>query len=119
MTKAELVDEVALAAKLTRKESEVIVDEVFKNIVQTLNRGSSCGALVHSALDSVERAEVEIQRPASQSTFPQNVYRILNPEKSSRSSLTLEGWVKITTMRISFVLQCLSLAQMALRGFED
>ncbi|NBO63262.1 MAG: integration host factor subunit beta [Acidobacteria bacterium] len=39
MTKAELVDEVALAAKLTRKESEVIVDEVFKNIVQTLNRG--------------------------------------------------------------------------------
>lgn len=39
MTKAELVDEVALAAKLTKKESEVIVDEVFKNIIQTLNRG--------------------------------------------------------------------------------
>jgi len=39
MTKAELVDEVALAAKLTKKESEVIVDEVFRNIIQTLNRG--------------------------------------------------------------------------------
>ncbi|NDD65363.1 MAG: HU family DNA-binding protein, partial [Acidobacteria bacterium] len=33
------VDEVALAANLTKKESEVIVDEVFKNIIQTLNRG--------------------------------------------------------------------------------
>ncbi|MFZ4984079.1 MAG: HU family DNA-binding protein [Blastocatellia bacterium] len=39
MTKAELVDEVALAAKLTKKESEVIVEEVFRNIIQTLNRG--------------------------------------------------------------------------------
>lgn len=39
MTKAELVDEVALAAKLTKKDSEVIVEEVFKNIVQALNCG--------------------------------------------------------------------------------
>jgi integration host factor subunit beta len=39
MTKAELVDEVALAANLTKKDSEVIVDEVFKNIIQALNRG--------------------------------------------------------------------------------
>jgi integration host factor subunit beta len=39
MTKAELVDEVALAAGLTKKDSEVIVDEVFKNIIQALNRG--------------------------------------------------------------------------------
>ena len=39
MTKAELVDEVALAANLTKKDSEVIVDEVFRNIIQALNRG--------------------------------------------------------------------------------
>ena len=32
MTKAELVEEVARAAELTKKDSEVIVDEVFKNI---------------------------------------------------------------------------------------
>lgn len=39
MTKAELVDEVAKAADLTKKDSEVIVDEVFKNIIQALNSG--------------------------------------------------------------------------------
>jgi integration host factor subunit beta len=39
MTKAELVEEVARAAELTKKDSEVIVDEVFKNIIQSLNRG--------------------------------------------------------------------------------
>jgi integration host factor subunit beta len=39
MTKAELVEEVARAADLTKKDSEVIVDEVFKNIISSLNRG--------------------------------------------------------------------------------
>ena len=39
MTKAELVEEVARAAELTKKDSEVIVDEVFKNIIQALNQG--------------------------------------------------------------------------------
>ena len=39
MTKAELVEEVARAAELTKKDSEVIVDEVFKNIILALNQG--------------------------------------------------------------------------------
>lgn len=39
MTKAELVEEVARAAELTKKDSEVIVEEVFKNIIEALNRG--------------------------------------------------------------------------------
>ena len=39
MTKAELVEEVARAAELTKKDSEVVVDEVFKNIISALNRG--------------------------------------------------------------------------------
>src|ERR1051325_10037340 len=39
MTKAELVEEVSRAAELTKKDSEVIVEEVFKNIIQALNRG--------------------------------------------------------------------------------
>ena len=39
MTKAELVEEVARAAELTKKDSEVIVDEVFKSIITSLNSG--------------------------------------------------------------------------------
>jgi len=39
MTKAELVEEVADNATLTRKHSEVIVDAVFSSIVEALQRG--------------------------------------------------------------------------------
>jgi integration host factor subunit beta len=39
MTKAELVEEVARVAELTKKDSEVIVDEVFKSIIVSLNKG--------------------------------------------------------------------------------
>ncbi|MCS7079714.1 MAG: integration host factor subunit beta [Chloracidobacterium sp.] len=39
MTKAELVEEVARAADLTKKDAEVVVDEVFAAIIESLNRG--------------------------------------------------------------------------------
>jgi integration host factor subunit beta len=39
MTKAELVDEIAQKADLTRKHSEVIVDAVFSSIIEALQGG--------------------------------------------------------------------------------
>ena len=39
MTKAELVDEIAQRADLTRKHSEVIVDAVFSSIIDALQEG--------------------------------------------------------------------------------
>lgn len=39
MTKAELVEEVARVASLTKKHAEVIVDTVFQSIVEALHRG--------------------------------------------------------------------------------
>ena len=39
MTKAELIEEVASQATLTRKETELIVDTVFDNITTALSRG--------------------------------------------------------------------------------
>ena len=39
MTKAELVEEVSRVSDLTKKDSEVIVDTVFKSIVEALHRG--------------------------------------------------------------------------------
>lgn len=39
MTKAELVEEVSHVSELTKKHSEVIVDTVFRSIVQALQRG--------------------------------------------------------------------------------
>lgn len=39
MTKADLVEEVARAAELAKKDAQVIVETVFQNIVQALQKG--------------------------------------------------------------------------------
>jgi len=39
MTKAELIEEVANAAGINRKHSEIIVNTVFKSIIDALHRG--------------------------------------------------------------------------------
>jgi len=39
MTKAELVEEVSRAAELNKKDAEVIVDEVLKQMVRSLKQG--------------------------------------------------------------------------------
>ena len=39
MTKADLVNEVARLVDLTKKDSEVIVDEVLDSLIEALNRG--------------------------------------------------------------------------------
>ncbi len=39
MTKAELVEEVSRVSDLTKKHSEVIVDTVFRSIIDALQRG--------------------------------------------------------------------------------
>jgi len=39
MTKAALVEEVARVADLTKKHSEIIVDTVFRSIIEALHRG--------------------------------------------------------------------------------
>ena len=39
MTKAELVDDVAQAAELTKKDAERLVELVFESIIESLNQG--------------------------------------------------------------------------------
>ncbi len=39
MTKAELVEEVARAAELTKKDAERLVEIVFESVIETLNQG--------------------------------------------------------------------------------
>ncbi|MCS7315350.1 MAG: HU family DNA-binding protein [Bryobacterales bacterium] len=39
MTKAELVEEVSRVVEMSRKDSEVIVDTIFRSIVQALRNG--------------------------------------------------------------------------------
>ena len=46
MTKAELVEEVSRVSDLTKKHSEVIVDTVFKSIIDALHRGEKIELVV-------------------------------------------------------------------------
>jgi len=39
MTKADLIEEVSRVVEMTRKESEVIVDTIFRHIVEALRKG--------------------------------------------------------------------------------
>ncbi|MHB8733925.1 MAG: HU family DNA-binding protein [Terriglobales bacterium] len=39
MTKADLIDEVARAVEMTRKDSEVIVETIFESVVRSLRAG--------------------------------------------------------------------------------
>ena len=39
MTKADLIDEVAQAGRLTRRDAEVVVETVFESMAQALARG--------------------------------------------------------------------------------
>ena len=39
MTKAELIEEVSRVSDLTKKHSEIIVDTVFKSVINALHRG--------------------------------------------------------------------------------
>ena len=39
MTKAELVEDVARAAELTKKDAERLVEIVFESIIESLNQG--------------------------------------------------------------------------------
>ena len=51
MTKAELVEEVSRVSDLTKKHSEVIVDTVFRSIIDALHRGERR----HPDLDAAPR----------------------------------------------------------------
>ena len=50
MTKADLVDDVANAAELTKKDAERLVEIVFETIIQSLNKGEKI-AVVYAAGD--------------------------------------------------------------------
>jgi integration host factor subunit beta len=43
MRKADLIEAVARATELARKDSEVVVEEIFEHIIQTLNPGEKIG----------------------------------------------------------------------------
>ena len=87
MTKAELVEDVAEAAELTKKDAERLVEIVFESIIETLNQGEKIELRGFGSFRVREREldAVEIPRPATRLVFPPNAFPISNPEKSSKN----------------------------------
>ena len=63
MTKAELVEEVSRVSDLTKKHSEVIVDTVFKSIIDALHRGEKIELRGFGSFRLRRRARVRPHRP--------------------------------------------------------
>ena len=88
MTKAELVEEVARAAELNKRDAEVIVETVFDSIISALHKGEKgeLAALAVSEHASAARDAGEIPRRASQLMFQPSACLTSSPAKSLKSS---------------------------------
>jgi integration host factor subunit beta len=66
MTKAELVEDVAEAAELTKKDAERLVEIVFESIIETLNQGEKIELRGFGSFTCAneELVAAEIPRPA-------------------------------------------------------
>ena len=89
MTKAELVEEVARAAELNKRDAEVIVETVFGSIIGALHKGrkgrtARFRQLPHSRARPASRAESQDRRAGGCSS--QTRTRISSPAKSSKST---------------------------------
>ena len=84
MTKAELVEDVARAAELTKKDAERLVEIVFESIIETLNQGEKIELRGFGSFACVSAARVgaETRRPAIRSAFPPSVFPISNPVRN-------------------------------------
>ena len=87
MTKADLVEEVSRVSDLTKKHSEVIVDTVFKSIIDALHRGEKIELRGFGSFrcGSGSRARAAIPRPATKWTSRRRKSRTSSPAKSSKS----------------------------------
>ena len=84
MTKAELVEEVSRVSDLTKKHSEVIVDTVFKSIVDALHRGEKIELRGFGSfrLRRASRARAGTRRPATRWTSRRSRCRTSSPARN-------------------------------------
>ena len=78
MTKAELVEEVSRVSDLTKKHSEVIVDTVFRSIIEALHRGEKHSRHAHvNSIDSTSADDVRAVVALERLTNEIEVVRVL------------------------------------------
>jgi len=84
MTKAELVEEVSRVSDLTKKHSELIVETVFRSIIEALQRGEKIELRGFGSfrLRQRSRARVATRRRATRSTYRRRRFRTSSRARS-------------------------------------
>jgi len=82
MTKAELVEEVAKVAELTKKHSEVIVNTVFQSIIEALHEEDKIELRGFGSFRIRRRRSRQGRNPKTRSASPRRRSRTSSPAKS-------------------------------------
>ena len=92
MTKAELVEEVSRVSDLTKKHSEVIVDTVFRSIIEALHRGEKIELRGFGSfrLRKREPRKGGIRRPATRCDVPPKKVPYFKPGKELKELINKE-----------------------------
>ena len=91
MTKAELVEEVARATELTKKDAERLVEVVFRSLIETLNKGEKIELRGFGSFRLRERNERRGRNPKTGSPvdIPAKRVAYFKPGKELRQLLNI------------------------------
>src|ERR671936_1084357 len=93
MTKAELVEDVARAAELTKKDAERLVEMVFESIIDTLNQGEKIELRGFGSFRVRERGARRGRNPKTGAPVDIPAKRVpyFKPGKEMKELINLEG----------------------------
>ena len=93
MTKAELVEDVARAAELTKKDAERLVEIVFESIIETLNHGEKIELSGFGSFRVRERGARRGRNPKTGAPVDIPAKRVpyFKPGKEMKELINLEG----------------------------
>ena len=93
MTKAELVEDVAQAAELTKKDAERLVEIVFESIIDTLNQGEKIELRGFGSFRVRERGARRGRNPKTGAPVDIPAKRVpyFKPGKEMKELINLEG----------------------------
>ena len=99
MTKAELVEEVSRVSDLTKKHSEVIVDTVFRSIIEALHRGEKIELRGYGSFRLRKREPRQGRNPntGDQEDVPPKKVPYFKPGKELKELINKEAAAPATT----------------------
>ena len=92
MTKAELVEDVARAAELTKKDAERLVEIVFESIIETLNQGEKIELRGFGSFRVRERGARRGRNPKTGEEIPISARRVVTFRPGQKLKARVEAY---------------------------